>query len=77
MERRIWTFGSGGRGCIGKNLAILEIKLLVAGIYSRYGTEVDDGAEVFVMHDDWKKRTTFMDMPWFPDAKGVVRFVQL
>lgn len=51
MERRIWTFGSGGRGCIGKNLAILEIKLLVAGIYSRYGTEVDDGAEVCVMHE--------------------------
>lgn len=62
MNRRLWTFGSGGRGCIGKqyvtplvltgklsdvsSLAILEMKLLIVGIYSRYSTAIDDKAPV-------------------------------
>lgn len=50
MERRIWTFGSGGRGCIGKHLAILEMKLLLAGIYGRYKTEIDEESEVVIKH---------------------------
>lgn len=48
MERRIWTFGSGGRGCVGKHLAILEMKLLLAGIYGSYRTEIDNDSEVLI-----------------------------
>ncbi|KAK4498924.1 hypothetical protein PRZ48_009434 [Zasmidium cellare] len=48
MNRRLWTFGSGGRGCIGKHLAILEMKLLIVGIYSRCSTAIDDETPVKV-----------------------------
>ncbi|KAF2159299.1 hypothetical protein M409DRAFT_30175 [Zasmidium cellare ATCC 36951] len=48
MNRRLWTFGSGGRGCIGRHLAILEMKLLIVGIYSRYSTVIDDETPVQV-----------------------------
>ncbi|EXJ82453.1 hypothetical protein A1O3_06266 [Capronia epimyces CBS 606.96] len=47
MHRWFWAFGSGGRMCIGSNLATQEIKLLVAAIYSNWTTEIvdDDGIE--------------------------------
>lgn len=47
MHRWFWAFGSGGRMCIGSHLALQEIKLLVASIYSNYTTEIvnDDGIE--------------------------------
>ena len=47
MHRWFWAFGSGGRMCIGSNLATQEIKLIVAAIYSNYTTEIvdDEGIE--------------------------------
>jgi len=47
MHRWFWAFGSGGRMCIGSHLALQEIKLLVASIYSNWTTEIvnDDGIE--------------------------------
>jgi unspecific monooxygenase len=47
MHRWFWAFGSGGRMCIGSNLATQEIKLLVAAIYSNWTTEIvdDEGIE--------------------------------
>lgn len=47
MHRWFWAFGSGGRMCIGSNLAMQEIKLLVAAIYSNWTTEIvdDEGIE--------------------------------
>ncbi|KAK2736843.1 hypothetical protein FQN57_000523 [Myotisia sp. PD_48] len=52
MRRWFWAFGSGGRMCIGSNLALqaelvgeiydCEMKLVVAGIYSNYTTAVID-----------------------------------
>ncbi|KAI1625687.1 unspecific monooxygenase [Exophiala viscosa] len=47
MHRWFWAFGSGGRMCIGSNLATQEIKLLVAAIYTNWTTEIvdDDGIE--------------------------------
>ena len=47
MLRWFWAFGSGGRMCIGSNLAIQEIKLIVAGIYTNWRTVVvdDEGIE--------------------------------
>ena len=47
MHRWFWAFGSGGRMCIGSHLAIQEIKLLVAAIYSNWETKIvdDDGIE--------------------------------
>ncbi|KAE8319046.1 cytochrome P450 [Aspergillus transmontanensis] len=43
-ERRrwFWAFGSGGRMCVGSNLALQEIKLVTAAIYSNYRTSIVD-----------------------------------
>ncbi|KAK1149313.1 hypothetical protein N8T08_006535 [Aspergillus melleus] len=44
MKRWFWAFGSGGRMCVGSNLALQEIKYVVAAIYTNYKTSiVDDG----------------------------------
>lgn len=47
-ERWLWMFGSGGRGCVGKWLAIYEMKMTLAAIYSRFETSVvdDEGIEM-------------------------------
>ncbi|KZT69584.1 cytochrome P450 [Daedalea quercina L-15889] len=42
MERNqlFFAFSTGGRGCIGKHLALLEMKLLLREVYSGYRTRV-------------------------------------
>ena len=47
MLRWFWAFGSGGRMCIGSNLAMQEMKLIVAAIYTNYRTVIvdDEGIE--------------------------------
>jgi len=47
MRRWFWAFGSGGRMCVGSNLAIQEMKLAIASIYSCFRTSIvnDDGIE--------------------------------
>ena len=47
MLRWFWAFGSGGRMCIGSNLAVQEMKLVVAAIYTNFTTGIvdDDGIE--------------------------------
>lgn len=42
ITRWFWAFGSGGRMCVGSNLAILDMKATVVGIWSRFSTEVID-----------------------------------
>ncbi|KIH94129.1 serine/threonineeeee-protein kinase [Sporothrix brasiliensis 5110] len=37
-KRSFFAFASGGRGCIGKHLALVEMKILMRGIYSRFAT---------------------------------------
>lgn len=47
-ERWLWIFGSGGRGCVGKWLAVYEMKMTLAAIYSKFETSVvdDEGIEM-------------------------------
>ena len=47
MLRWFWAFGSGGRMCIGSNLAMQEMKLIVCSIYSNWKSEIvnDEGIE--------------------------------
>ncbi len=47
MLRWFWAFGSGGRMCIGSNLAIQEMKLIIAAIYTNWTTVIvdDEGIE--------------------------------
>ncbi|OOF97217.1 hypothetical protein ASPCADRAFT_143474 [Aspergillus carbonarius ITEM 5010] len=47
-ERRrwFWAFGSGGRMCVGSNLALQEMKLAVAAIYTNYTTTIIDDEDI-------------------------------
>jgi len=45
MERAWWPFGSGGRGCIGRNLAMWEMRMVLAAIYANFETESSSSPE--------------------------------
>ncbi|KAI9891898.1 MAG: hypothetical protein M1814_002283 [Vezdaea aestivalis] len=47
-DRYFWAFGSGGRMCLGSNLAMLQMKLLIAALYARYKTVVVEGQDTSV-----------------------------
>ncbi|KAL8303758.1 hypothetical protein RB597_004843 [Gaeumannomyces tritici] len=40
-RRHMFAFSNGGRGCIGKHLALAEMKLLLRDVYSRFSTAPD------------------------------------
>jgi cytochrome P450 len=42
--RWFWAFGSGGRMCVGSNLAMLQMKMIVAAIWSNFETTIVDDA---------------------------------
>ncbi|KAL4869120.1 hypothetical protein BDV12DRAFT_196551 [Aspergillus spectabilis] len=46
-KRWFWAFGSGGRMCVGSNLALQEMKLVIAAIYTNFKTSIinDDDIE--------------------------------
>ncbi|GAB0136704.1 hypothetical protein EsDP_00004997 [Epichloe bromicola] len=52
-RRLLFSFSNGGRGCIGKHLAIAEMKMLLRDVYSRYYTTPDASmtAESMAMSD--------------------------
>ncbi|KAE9967773.1 hypothetical protein EG328_007968 [Venturia inaequalis] len=47
MKRWFWAFGSGGRMCVGSNLALYQMKFIVAALYTDFKTVVvdDEGVE--------------------------------
>ncbi|ODM23977.1 hypothetical protein SI65_01567 [Aspergillus cristatus] len=45
-KRWFWAFGSGGRMCIGSNLALQEMKLAVAAIYTNFSTVLIDDENI-------------------------------
>ncbi|KJR83259.1 uncharacterized protein SPSK_04125 [Sporothrix schenckii 1099-18] len=52
-KRSFFAFASGGRGCIGKHLALVEMKILMRDIYSRFATapEISMTPEAMEMSD--------------------------
>lgn len=42
MLRHFWAFGSGGRMCVGSNLAILDMKATIVGLWGKFETEIVD-----------------------------------
>jgi len=44
MNRWFWAFGSGARMCAGINLATIELKIVTAGIWRCFRTEIVNGA---------------------------------
>lgn len=52
-KRLFFAFANGGRGCVGKHLALAEMKILLQGVYSRFSTIPDSSttAESMEMSD--------------------------
>ncbi|KAF4554853.1 Cytochrome P450-like protein 9 [Elsinoe fawcettii] len=48
--RWFWAFSSGGRMCIGSNLAMLEMKSIVAAMWSKFTSSISSDAGM--MHND-------------------------
>lgn len=44
MARWFWAFGSGGRMCVGSNLAMLDMKATMVGVWGSFSTEIVDDA---------------------------------
>ncbi|KAF2674008.1 putative cytochrome P450 monooxygenase [Microthyrium microscopicum] len=42
MNRWFWAFGSGGRMCVGSNLALYQMKYIIAALYSNWTIEIED-----------------------------------
>lgn len=43
MTRWFWAFGSGGRMCVGSNLAMLDMKATIVALWGSFSTELVDG----------------------------------
>lgn len=52
MQRHFWAFGSGGRMCIGKHLAMQEMKLIAAAVFTNFTTEIAEGGDMGIEEID-------------------------
>ncbi|KAK6351316.1 hypothetical protein TWF718_004480 [Orbilia javanica] len=77
LERRLWSFGSGGRGCIGKHLALTEMSLLLAAILANFKLRRDDDGKLEAPHSHWTCRRSFRDIAYLKDFHGFVLFEPL
>ncbi|OOQ84467.1 cytochrome P450 monooxygenase [Penicillium brasilianum] len=51
-NRHFFAFATGGRGCTGKNLALVEMKILLREVYSRFTTTVAPDMDGSMKLDD-------------------------
>ncbi|KAF4439878.1 cytochrome P450 4ac1 [Fusarium acutatum] len=69
-NRLFFAFSNGGRACIGRHLAIVEMKTLLRDIYSRYRTAPADGMTYDMSMDD----QIFTSRP--KDQKCILKFIE-
>ncbi|KAK5108221.1 hypothetical protein LTR62_008677 [Meristemomyces frigidus] len=50
MSRWFWAFGSGGRMCVGSNLAMYDMKAIVVAIWGRFRTSMEEGGGTGMVH---------------------------
>ena len=55
-------FGAGPRGCIGRNIAMLQIGKLVVEFYRRFDAALADPEKKWKVHGSWVTKQTDMDM---------------
>lgn len=76
-KRAFFAFANGGRGCVGKHLALAEMKILLRDVYSRYSTAPGEGMseEMMVMEDQLisaRPRAQRCLLRFVPDEAGEV-----
>lgn len=76
-RRAFFAFANGGRGCVGKHLALAEMKILLRDVYSRYSTAPGGGMseEMMVMEDQLisaRPRAQRCLLRFVPDEAGKV-----
>nr|WGZ60647.1 cytochrome P450 [Fusarium reticulatum] len=69
-NRLFFAFSNGGRACIGRHLAIVEMKTLLRDIYSRYRTSPAEGISFDMSMDD----QIFTSRP--KDQKCILKFTE-
>lgn len=52
MQRHFWAFRSGGRMCIGRHLAMQEIKLTAAAVFTNFKMEIVKGGDMGIEEVD-------------------------
>lgn len=53
MERYFFTYGAGGRACIGRYIALVEIRKLVAQFLRRFDVEIVPGGAEWTVRNVW------------------------
>lgn len=59
MRNHITVFGKGARACLGRSLAIMEIKLATAALVTRYNVEIGSATT----HNDMEMADHFVLVP--------------
>jgi cytochrome P450 len=59
MKERIMVFGKGSRACLGRSMAIMEIKIFLARIIDKYEVALADAST----HDDMEMTDHFVLIP--------------
>ena len=53
MKDADMSFGGGNRACLGRPLALMEVYKIVATVFSRYETELEDPAQEWTLNKQW------------------------
>ncbi|KAF2123910.1 cytochrome P450 [Dothidotthia symphoricarpi CBS 119687] len=69
MDRNFFAFGSGARGCIGRNLSWIEITKLVPSLLMQFDIELADPERLPEQHCWWFVKQDGLDMKLTPREK--------
>ncbi|KAL6716510.1 hypothetical protein ACLMJK_006077 [Lecanora helva] len=70
MHRNLFTFGAGPRGCVGKNLALLQIHKLIVELYRNFDMELVNPDQDWHVQGGWIHKQTNMDMYISQNGRG-------
>jgi cytochrome P450 len=60
VKKAVQPFSLGPRNCIGKNLAIMEMRILIARLFWNFDVASVDGAPMWDPAGDMKYKKAFM-----------------
>ncbi|KAI9842249.1 MAG: hypothetical protein M1837_007394 [Sclerophora amabilis] len=62
MQRNLFVFGAGARGCLGRNIALMQILKLIAELFRHFDIELADPNKRWHVEGTWITKQTGMDM---------------